>query len=685
MKQPVFLAPTILTHATASATFNCIERRTPEMTLHGLQDLASKHRIITVAEVPDNNEVNRRKRAFTDRLLPANVLVTTTGCNAHLLWRVICSSIQETDIIGDCHAVFLVTRHPSRKDALARAARELIEGQFDWLPGPPPDPHWAAHADSILQHTLLRTQSRVRGVLCRPLHGEVDADADGVVDEIGTSRPDQRRDAIAAILKYCNDDPRSLGRFRHFCNGCCASYEEARDNYVAAVIGGGLLGGLVSQTPSKGRHGSATEALGEQAAGDMFFGILRRSFNKAFPGQDRAAVDEDEGDDARKYMKSKTRRACAHLADRRDRIRGAVVAWLAEPLDHLWRALQYLDDRASLIIDLQCPHVDPFAHAVRGVSAVLFETPAQGPLATIVNHYQLAEADGMWLSELVQTTVASMLCQMHYRFALKFSTWPWKLAKIVDARATRAEKESVAREFWHEPECCLDDDFSLKLRRMCTTWTDVLDEAWLQSALLLWARHTRLSNMHVERLLARMKCSCGERCPDIQRLVCTSLLTQWLHEHRSAGGADPRGSAKRRALLAQGVPLRARRTVRKVTLKRPTGLRGVMTFIQRSMAKGRRGQAFRKAEKRALYARYRAISAEERLPYVLLEQHKEPDNAETPSESYERRIGTTLSGLSSQELQRARSIWFTRAFRCFLNGVSWLVMPMGPAQRTSYA
>ena len=84
--------------------------------------------------------MNRRKRAFTHHLLPENVLETPTGCNAHLLWRAICSSIKETDIIGDCHAVFVVTRNPSRKDALARAARELIEGKFDWLPGPPARP-----------------------------------------------------------------------------------------------------------------------------------------------------------------------------------------------------------------------------------------------------------------------------------------------------------------------------------------------------------------------------------------------------------------------------------------------------------------------------------------------------------------------------------------------------------------
>eukprot|EP00974_Lingulodinium_polyedra_P015814 1535073-Lingulodinium_polyedra.AAC.1 len=103
-------------------------------------------------------------------------------------------------------------------------------------------------------------------------------------------------------------------------------------------------------------------------------------------------------------MKSKTRRACARLADLRARVRGAVVGWVAEPVDHLWRALQYLDERASLLIDLQRARVAPLARSTRALSRILFEPPAQGPLATIVNHYQLAEADGRWLSELVQTT-----------------------------------------------------------------------------------------------------------------------------------------------------------------------------------------------------------------------------------------------------------------------------------------
>ena len=49
----------------------------------------------------------------------------------------------------------------------------------------------------------------------------------------------------------------------HYCQGCCSSREEALDNVTAAVLQAALVKGFSSVTPSKGRHGSTTEALGE--------------------------------------------------------------------------------------------------------------------------------------------------------------------------------------------------------------------------------------------------------------------------------------------------------------------------------------------------------------------------------------------------------------------------------------
>ena len=68
---------------------------------------------------------------------------------------------------------------------------------------------------------------------------------------------------------------------------------------TAAVLQAGLVKGFSSVTPSKGRHGSTTEALGEQSGGMMCYSILPRVFKNAFPdwrSMDQPLYDDAEGD-----------------------------------------------------------------------------------------------------------------------------------------------------------------------------------------------------------------------------------------------------------------------------------------------------------------------------------------------------------------------------------------------------
>ena len=89
-----------------------------------------------------------------------------------------------------------------------------------------------------------------------------------------------------------NGDPRSR-IFQHYCQGCCKTREEAIDQFTSAMLQGGILGGLARTTPSKARHGSTTEALGEQAVGNMFNQSLPRSLEavpEQFVGREHIAI-----------------------------------------------------------------------------------------------------------------------------------------------------------------------------------------------------------------------------------------------------------------------------------------------------------------------------------------------------------------------------------------------------------
>ena len=74
---------------------------------------------------------------------------------------------------------------------------------------------------------------------------------------------------------------------------------------------------------------------------------------------------------------------------------------------------------------------------------------------------------------------------------------------------------------------------------MAPTWQELLNHRGLMAALTTWSWVAKLSNMHLERLLALIRKSAPQRC-FLERLLATGHLTQILSRHRSAGGSDIR-------------------------------------------------------------------------------------------------------------------------------------------------
>ena len=262
----------------------------------------------------------------------------------------------EDNVVGHCHAVFTITRSPSHRERLLTALREVVDANFDWLPAPAPVDH-GPHLKAILEHTILRRMDQTTGSLVK----EELPEAPGPPDlDSGDEAWNRRRSGAAMVMKFCQSDPRGQ-KIVHHCPGCCESREAALSNVVGAIQDGGLITGFASTTPSKGRHGSTTEALGEQSAGTMIYDILPRTFTKAFPNwramEDAANENNADGnpndEDKRKYMRGKTYRSVKYLANERQKKRASMLSWAAEPCDYLWMRLQYLDSRHSTLFDLQ--------------------------------------------------------------------------------------------------------------------------------------------------------------------------------------------------------------------------------------------------------------------------------------------------------------------------------------------
>jgi hypothetical protein len=71
----------------------------------------------------------------------------------------------------------------------------------------------------------------------------------------------------------------------------------------------------------------------------------------------------------------------------------------------------------------------------------------------------------------------------------------------------------------------------------------MLDEEFLE-LLRCWARVTRVTNMHIERVLALIRRAVGQSpgapTVDAEAMCAAGVLGQWTSTHMKAGGKDPK-------------------------------------------------------------------------------------------------------------------------------------------------
>jgi hypothetical protein len=118
--------------------------------------------------------------------------------------------------------------------------------------------------------------------------------------------------------------------------------------------------------------------------------------------------------------------------------------------------------------------------------------------------------------------------------------------------------------------CCRDVDFTNKVVLMFVDAYRLLGDANFIKGLRLWARRTKITNMHLERLFSKIKMSLGvqKASPDVERLAGVGYLTQVLASHMVAGGNDPR-VVTRKQLLEEGAPIAAADSVANAPSRAP--------------------------------------------------------------------------------------------------------------------
>ena len=145
-----------------------------------------------------------------------------------------------------------------------------------------------------------------------------------------------------------------------------------------------------------------------------------------------------------------------------------------------------------------------------------------------------------------------MITQIWWRFQLKSLDWPYRIFRACSDSSTAFA--DTAWSLFESKLCCLDANVAYKCRHVWRNAQEMMrDHAFLEHLKQVQSS-MKITNMHMERLLARLKKAAPGKHPLAERYVAAGTLAQHLHRHIQAGGRHP-STMKAADLIAAGVPL----------------------------------------------------------------------------------------------------------------------------------
>ena len=238
------------------------------------------------------------------------------------------------------------------------------------------------------------------------------------------------------------------------------------------------------------------------------------------------------------------------LSDEHRIVELSVVSFASTPIDRLMAQLQWLDSRGKALLDCTSRR-SPIVECAVSVSQML--RGRGGPTGALLQHLGY----DAHLVRRLRAVLLSMATQLEWRFEA-FKHWPFLFAALFDGRPPR-EQDKLLTEFFHANACDLDVDFEGKIRKLYSTTEDLKSDRAFMHGLRAWAETHKVCNMHLERLLARIRDGMGPgKSPQAERACAGGFLSQVLRDHLALGGRDPRHQS-RESLLSHGAPLAGKR------------------------------------------------------------------------------------------------------------------------------
>ena len=232
-------------------------------------------------------------------------------------------------------------------------------------------------------------------------------------------------------------------------------------------------------------------------------------FYQAFPTWDSGKPTAQDGDteNFREVVRSKVYRARMCLADSERKWKWSLTSFNAEPLDALWAQMQSMDEEGKVLSGLCLPRGVVWKCRL-GLMEAFHQLISDTVLATPFWYFARTDGDVQKMMAQARAQLLCMDAQMVWRFR-EHDAMPMKLAHALNLRKAGDEHEldSFLHGIWNRHHCCCDRDFTLKMFDVFPAWQRAkADPEWWQ-ILANWDSSTRITNMHLERLLAQVRAS----------------------------------------------------------------------------------------------------------------------------------------------------------------------------------
>lgn len=303
-----------------------------------LKDLSSSCGCVILDDTPDNcPAMMRLKHAVQKRVedTPNILYEENDGCITHWLNLYISKTLGERDFVGHVHAIQTVENVYNQRLKLHGAIAHIVNAELEIFPGAPPQ-EYVEHTEAIITNTITRKVALVRAHC----------------NDQGAGRYQTLIEAAKPVKVMANGDIRRHV-CSHYCSGrCCkpapgVSLRTTQvQNFLAAMLGSGMFGGVDSSIAAVSRWLSATMGCSLQFGGVAFFGLLPRGWRLAF-GEWSVPQGMDNLDDFAKMIRSKTYRGKLWLLSEFIDIKQGVFVFCSTPAEHLMQTLQTLDAAGS--------------------------------------------------------------------------------------------------------------------------------------------------------------------------------------------------------------------------------------------------------------------------------------------------------------------------------------------------